>query len=386
VRVLFTFSGGRGHFFPTVPFARAIRDQGHEVLYACQDGMVAAVVAEGLAAVPSGGATLRDPAARRPLVALERRGEQRALSNFSVDRAARERAGRLMALSREWQPDLVVRDEVDFAGAVVAESLGLPHAAVVVLAAGGFVRPEVVGVPLAVLRGEYGLEPDDVLGMLHRYLTIVPVPPSYRDPRDPLPCTAHYVRPAVLDNPSAADIGVPRHSPTVYFTLGTIFHQESGDLFQRVIAGLRKLPAAVVVTVGHEVDPAELGEQPDNVRVERFLPMTDVLARADVVVSHGGSGTVIGALAFGLPQVLLPIGADHPLNADRCQALGVAAVLDAVTSTSDDIGEAAAMVMEDPSYRAQAGLLQGEIASLPDARHGASLLEQLARSRTPILH
>ena len=48
----------------------------------------------------------------------------------------------------------------------------------IVLAAGGFVRPEVVGAPLAVLRGEYGLEPDDVVGMLHRYLTIVPVPPT----------------------------------------------------------------------------------------------------------------------------------------------------------------------------------------------------------------
>jgi UDP:flavonoid glycosyltransferase YjiC (YdhE family) len=61
-------------------------------------------------------------------------------------------------------------------------------------------------------------------------------------------------------------------------------------------------------------------------------------------------------------------------------------VLDAVNSTSDDIREAAAMVMEDPSYRAQAGLFQSEIASLPDARYAASLLEQLARSRTPILH
>ena len=110
------------------------------------------------------------------------------------------------------------------------------------------------------------------------------------------------MRPAALDNPSAADIGARRHRPMVYFTLGTIFHQESGDLFLRAIAGLRKLPAAVVVTVGHEVDPAELGEQPDNVRVERFLPMTDVLAHADVVVSHGGSGTVVGALAFGLPR------------------------------------------------------------------------------------
>ena len=67
MRVLFTFRAGAG-LLPDGAVRTGQRDQGHEVLYACQEGMVAAVVAEGLAAVPSGGATMRDPAARRPLV------------------------------------------------------------------------------------------------------------------------------------------------------------------------------------------------------------------------------------------------------------------------------------------------------------------------------
>ena len=49
-----------------------------------------------------------------------------------------------------------------------------------------------------------------------------------------------------------------------------------------------------------------------------------------LVVSHGGSGSVVGALAHGLPMVLLPLGADQPQNARRCAELGVARVLDAV--------------------------------------------------------
>jgi MGT family glycosyltransferase len=251
-----------------------------------------------------------------------------------------------------------------------------------VIAAGGFLDPKLIAEPLTVLRSEYGLA-DDGLAMLHRYLTLVPVPPSFRNPLDPLPSTAHHVRPAVLDEgdgfarPAPSAVG----PPTVYFTLGTIFHQESGDLFQRVLSGLSGLVGEIVVTVGNEVDPAELGPQPSNVRIERFIPAGEILSRCDLVVSHGGSGTVVGALAFGVPQVLLPIGADQPLNADRCHDLGVAAVLNASTASGQAIAEAARAVLEDRSYRVRATSLRDEIRSLPGSGEAAARLERLATSR-----
>jgi MGT family glycosyltransferase len=170
----------------------------------------------------------------------------------------------------------------------------------------------------------------------------------------------------------------------VYFTLGTVFPQESGDLFARVLAGISSLPVDVLVTVGDEIGPAELGNQPPNVRIEGFLPLADVLAESDVVVSHGGSGTVVAALALGLPQVLLPMGADQPLNADRCTELGIAVALDAMTSTATEIAEATCMALYDPSYRANVRPLREEAASQPDAGHAASLLKRLAWSRSPV--
>jgi MGT family glycosyltransferase len=274
---------------------------------------------------------------------------------------------------------VIVRDELDFGAVVVAETCRLPHAAVVVIAAGGFVEPELIAEPLALLRSEYGLT-DDGLAMLHRHLTLVPVPPSFRNPLDPLPSTAHHVRPAVIDKDEGFSRPVPpaKRPPTVYFTLGTIFHQESGDLFQRVLSGLTGLVAEIVVTVGNEIDPAELGPQPPNVRIERFIPAGEILSRCDLVVSHGGSGTVVGALAFGVPQVVLPIGADQPLNADRCHDLGVAAVLNASTDSGQTIAEAARTVLEDRSYRLRASSLRDEIRSLPGSGQAASLLEHLA--------
>lgn len=117
--------------------------------------------------------------------------------------------------------------------------------------------------------------------------------------------------------------------PLAYFTHGTVFHQESGDLFSRVLGGLESLPANTVVTIGREIDPTDSGPRHEHVRVERFVPQRAILPRASVVVSHAGSGTVVSSLACGIPLVLLLMGADQPINADRCEALGVGRVLDA---------------------------------------------------------
>jgi len=97
-------------------------------------------------------------------------------------RTARERAARLLDVYDSWQPDVIVRDEVDFGAAVAADRLGIPHASIVVLAAGGLIRADLVAEPLDALRAEHGLRADPKLEMLHRHLTLVPVPPTFRTP------------------------------------------------------------------------------------------------------------------------------------------------------------------------------------------------------------
>jgi UDP:flavonoid glycosyltransferase YjiC (YdhE family) len=95
------------------------------------------------------------------------------------------------------------------------------------------------------------------------------------------------------------------------------------------------------------------------------------------VVSHGGSGSVLGALAHGLPMLLLPLGADQPLNAARCAALGAARVLDALTATPAEIRGAVSALLEDPAPRAAAERLRDEIAALPGPEHAVARLEVL---------
>jgi UDP:flavonoid glycosyltransferase YjiC (YdhE family) len=381
MRLLFTFAGGNGHFEPLIPIARAARLAGHTIVFAGQPAMIAAVEAAGFAMVATGGATLTSAAERLPLLKLDLEREDRDLRDGFARRLARERAAAILALCAEWRPDGLVCDEIDFGAMLAAEKLGLPAAKVLVIAAGSFVRREVVGAALDEVRAEYGLPPDADMTMLSRDLVLSPFPPSYRDPAFPLPPTAQSIRPLVVgaggDAILTAWAGRLSDAPLVYFTLGTVFNSESGDLFERVLAGLRDLPINVIATVGRELDPDEFGPQPPNIRIERYIPQAALLPHCAAVISHAGSGSVIGALAHGLPMVLIPMGADQPHNAGRCADLGLARVLDAVEATPQMVSTAITAVLEDPGYRQASERMRAEIAALPDPAIAVGLLERL---------
>lgn len=386
MRTLFSFTGGVGHLNPLLPIARAAREAGHEVAFAGSGQMMPAVAAAGFAGFATSPPPSTPPA-RTPLQTPDAAHEARVVRDHFAGRSARERATALLRLSQEWPPDVIIHDEMDFGAAVAAERLQVPHAPVVVIAAGSFVRSAGVAAPLNALRADYGLPPDPDLAMLGRHLVLAPVPPGYRDPHDPLPATAHHLHPfppeqaPVTTPPAWLAHLAPR--PRVYLTLGTVFHLETGDLMARLIDALRDLPVNLIATVGQEIDPAEFGPQPAHVRIERYVDQAHLLPRCDLVISHGGSGTVIGALAHGLPQVIIPLGADQLLNADRCRELGLGCVLDVMTLTPETIREAATGALATPAYRQRATRFQAEIAALPGPDHAVRLLERLVHDHQP---
>ena len=349
MRILFAFTGGRGHVEPLVPLAEAARAAGHTVAFGGRQSVLPVVEELGFDAHATERGT--KPPQRVPLQPLDPEREARDFRDGFVLRAS-ERAPVVEALCRDWKPDVVVGEETHYGALLAAERLELPFASVVVLAAG------------TLATREQGAQ-------LSRELVLAPFPPRYRDPVFPLPPVTTYFRP--FDALPARPDGPAR----VYVTLGTVFNLESGDLFSRVLAGVAELPVEVVATVGAGIDPAELGELPPHVRVERFLPQAEILPRCSAVVSHGGSGSVLGALAHGLPQVLIPMGADQPLNAARCEQLGLARVLDPVAAGPEEIRDAVGAVLAEPGYRAAAELLQAEFAALPGPEDAVRLLERL---------
>ena len=127
------------------------------------------------------------------------------------------------------------------------------------------------------------------------------------------------------------------------------------------------MPISVVLTTGQAVDPSEI-EAPRDVQVLRAAPHRRVLAEASAVVTHAGHGSVMKALAAGVPLVCIPMGRDQKDNTARVLRLG-AGVQIGKRSTPDRIAAAVTEVMDHPQYRTAArqfaDVLAQEAASRP---------------------
>ncbi|GAB7048815.1 glycosyltransferase [Catenuloplanes indicus] len=377
MRILFSFIGGFGHFLPLVPIARAAQRAGHTVAVLGGPQMAGAIRDAGFVPLSDGGPPPAEPRPERePLAPLDLERERRVITDHFIRKSGRERAAQILELADRWRPDLIVCDEVNVGAMIAAEKLGLPYATVVVLVAGSFMQAGYTAEAIGEVRAEFGLPPDRELAMLGRHLMLEPAPPGFRDPAFPLPPTARAIRPA-----SALPVPAERgERPLIYFTLGTAFNTESGDLFERMLAGLRELPADLVMTVGRHIDPAVFGPQPPHVRIERFVPQDELLHRCDLVISHGGSGSVLGAIAHGLPMLLTPLGADQPDNGARVEALGLGRVLHAETVKPERAAAEVAAVLADDGYRQRVRDLRAGWESLPGPDEAVAMLASIGLS------
>jgi UDP:flavonoid glycosyltransferase YjiC (YdhE family) len=388
LRVLFTTNPGSGHWHPLIPFADALRAAGHEVAFATAASACAAISGLGYRCFVAGAdETPEEAHARRERAALP--GTEAAAWNWQHLFAgvwAERRLPDLLAICAEWCPTVLVREDMEFTGCIAAEQAGLPHAVVQVTAWRPWFHPLIVA-PLNRLRESVDLPPDADLIMLYRYLLLVPAPPSFHDSASPLPPTARAVRHVAFDRsgeePLPAWVSALSDQPIVYATMGTAFNKVPGIL-EAVVKGLRDEPITLIVTTGRDRDPADFGLQPPNVHLERYVPQSLLFARCDLVITHGGSGTVMTALGHGLPMVIVPVSADQPDNARRCEQLGVATVIAPESRTPEAFGNAAREVLRAPQYRQEAQRLRKEMDRLPGPEDVVGWLERLAGEKKPV--
>lgn len=192
---------------------------------------------------------------------------------------------------------------------------------------------------------------------------------------------SHPLRPVPYDVANAAadaDIPLPPGSedlPLVYLTMGTVFNDAS--TLREIVAALAALNVRLLATVGPMGNPADLGAQPPNVQVERYVGQTLVLPLCEVVISHGGSGTMLQTLALGLPQLCLPRAADQFLNAAAIARAGAGLALVPAEAGGKAIAAAATRLLDEPSFR-ECAMRQGEeIALMPGPEDVAAVLEGL---------
>lgn len=329
MRVLFASLGSVGHTYPLIPLAIAVRDAGHEVHFATGETVHPALAANGL----------------RPF---------RPADSF-YEIYAEDLEPELARL----RPDLVVHEWGLPGAAVAARQAGIPglwH---------GFGRmiPESIGFDLPV---GTGLPHVDIC------------PPSLQDKDFMATEDRVELRPVPFAEPGALPAR-DRSRPLVYLTLGTAFGTK--ELLTTAISGLSTLDVQVVVATGR-VRHDELGDVADNVTVQPWLPQADLLPHVDVVVHHGGSGTTLGALTVGAPQLILPQGADQFANADALVTSGAALrLLPAELTAAAIADQTRELLAPNTDHRDAARAIAEEIAGMPAPAEVAGRLQDIVEGR-----
>ncbi|MDH2445513.1 glycosyltransferase [Amnibacterium sp. CER49] len=320
---------------------------------------------------------------------------------------------------RPW--DVLVSDSLCFGGGHAAERLRTPWATLSVV-------PLVIpsrdlpppGLPIAPARGRLGRIRDAALRGAFTVLTR-PLARAYREtrqavgldpgartvvdagfspflvlalgvadlepPRSDLPPQVHFVG-AFPPKPGGPlppwwDEALTSGRPLVHVTQGTL-NIDPADLLRPALTALGSREVTVAATTGLPGRDALPFPVPANAHVAGRLPYAALLPRLDAMVTNGGWGGVLAALAHGVPLVVAGGDLDKPAIAALVARSGAGIDLRTGHPSSDAVGRAVDQVLAEPRYRHAAGRLAGAFAAHDPGAEVVALLERLLRTRQAV--
>ena len=234
-------------------------------------------------------------------------------------------------------------------------------------------------------RVRFGLPPlaDGMAQAREADLLLVGTSSAYDFPAHSLPHKLSYVGP-LLDPPAWAQAQAwqspwasDASRPLILVGMSSTF-QNQGPTIQAVLDAASDLGVRVLVTLGPGFDGADL-RLPSNAVVVASAPHDQVMQQVAVVVTHCGHGTVMRALANGLPMLCLPMGRDQNDNAARVAARGAGLRL-ARDADAGALRAALVRLLAEPSFAASAKALGHAIAQAEPRDTLVEALERLAAS------
>jgi MGT family glycosyltransferase len=232
---------------------------------------------------------------------------------------------------------------------------------------------------LNTVRGEHGLAPVgsvlDQVSCADRVLVLTS--PTFEYAGFAPPPNVRVTGPR-LDDPAWAGEGwtpPPGDDPIVLVGLTSTYMRQA-PLLQRIAEGLGRLPVRGVLTTGPCVDPADVAAPP-NVSVVRAAPHSEVLRHASAAVTHAGHGTVIKALAAGVPVLAMPLGRDQLDNAARVVHHGAGLRL-SPKAKPEKIAAAVRRLLDEPAFADGARRQAAGIAAVLREDRAVDELEELA--------
>jgi len=394
----------RGHYRPLSNLAAELIARGHRATFVHHRDARALVEADG-AGFEAIGADL-------PPVASWTHPMARIHGLFGLGRTLQGMAAYTDAFCREGPAlldrigaEAIVADQLEPAGGLLAEALGLPFASVATTLP--IDRDESIPppyVPWDYRPGESGRRrnrggwavADLLLAPLGRRiarncrrlsipvrtrmedclsdrLQVAQIVRSFDFPRESLPEAFHYTGPFRRRAPPPFALPDPDGRPLVYCTLGTLQGSRIG-LFRKVALACRDLGLRLLITRGGPAAPRRAWRLPGDPSIYDWVPQEAVVAAADLTVSHAGMNAVLDPLAAGIPSVVMPLAFEQPAIAARLARTGAGLVARPGGSVRT-LRAKIALAREDGSYRARARALAAEIAAAGGVARAADLIE-----------
>ena len=170
--------------------------------------------------------------------------------------------------------------------------------------------------------------------------------------------------------------------PLIYASMGTILNGQV-DVFRAIAAGVAKhKDTQLVLSIGDQLDPKDIGTVPDNAIIVKKAPQVDVLKRASVCITHCGLNTVLESLACGVPQVAYPVTFDQPGIGARIAAKKTGVTAEFEKLTPDHLSTLLDEVLNNAVYRENARKLQDVIAKTNGLRKAADIIERVFGAST----
>lgn len=370
MRVLFFGNAAYGHIVPQLPLARAFRDRGDAVAFVTAPSLERLLRPEAMPLLAAG----------PELPELVAEVQWATGVNLLTAPSTAETAGHAFGASRidlayedsldvarEWKPDLIVAEELDFVGPMVGTELDVPVAS---LAFGPAVWPELgaaARIRAAVRYAARGLQfewPRWHLDTSPRSLQSA----DWQAPANRIGLRAEAYSggeriPATFGS---------RHRPRVLVTFGTLFVVP--EIIDPLVRELLRHDVDIRVTLGPTKTPADFDLDSARVEFVGFTPLAQLLSDVDVVLTVGGAGTILGSLAHGIPLVMTPLGADQPMYSERAEAAGVGIAFPLGRPDPRAVGKAVVTVLNVPDYQHAATRTAAEIAAMPTPNEVATRL------------
>lgn len=375
---MFCTRAGAGHFGPLVPFAKAFLRYNDEVVFVAPAEAAAMIAGAGFdhELIPNPPAEGRAELFARARQMSWDDANAVVVRDLFVGRDTPANFPHVANAIDAHRPDVVLWEASDFAAALAAEAAGVPNVCVGITQARHMdALGDVVADALEAVRRELGLPPDPDRDRMASVPYFTLMPREFEDPDAPGPPGAMRFRERLAATRSLPDWWENRIWPLVYVTLGSVAPTMDffPGVYREVIDALAHLPVRVLVTVGRDRDPADIGPLPPNVHVARWVPQADVMPHAAAMICHGGSGTVRAGLAAGVPMAVLPLFADQPHNARRVTELGAGLTLDGAARA----GDAVRWLLADPAYRQAAERVAVAMRTLPTVDDAVTVAHRL---------